>query len=365
MDGFVPVMKIRHISYSGVLSLFPYALLTAPIIGFQFFSSEALEFQPLGQVGERQAQSRTWNPPPASVSVLPSEAKHESKKRLKPVIQPLNPSSSGDTRPPQPKWMTMRPSGETLAPEADSSSALATAVVEPGLPEASTPTKDSERWVELSPSLEEEVTEDLASMRAEQVMTPEPASEPEVESVAKSGEVASCDPDDPDQMYFKPSIIQVDERTWMIPEELVSFYANNPAKLKKLAGTYTWKNAEGEKAGFRVKPTKCSILVDAGFQRNDVILSINGQTLSTVRNAVPAYFKLKGATTFEVVILRKTKGGKRVEITQTYQMDRGSPVAKKGLRERVKERQAVRSERRSLRRFKRKYPVVATKSAPR
>ena len=135
-------------------------------------------------------------------------------------------------------------------------------------------------------------------------------------------------------------------------------------QLKKLAGTYTWRNAEGEKAGFRVKPTKCSILVDAGFQRNDVILSINGQTLSTVRNAVPAYFKLKGATTFEVVILRKTKGGKRVEITQTYQMDRGLD-GQKGWRERVKERQAVRSERRSLRRFKRKYPVVATKSAPR
>ena len=44
-------MKIRHISYSGVLSLFPYALLTAPIIGFQFFSNEALEPSRWGRWG--------------------------------------------------------------------------------------------------------------------------------------------------------------------------------------------------------------------------------------------------------------------------------------------------------------------------
>ena len=52
---------------------------------------------------------------------------------------------------------------------------------------------------------------DLARMRAEQVMTPEPASEPEVESAAKSGEVASCDPDDPDYVLRLPSSLWMNE----------------------------------------------------------------------------------------------------------------------------------------------------------
>ena len=140
---------------------------------------------------------------------------------------------------------------------------------------------------------------------------------------------------------FLASIVQRTDVSWHVERRMVEFYANNPFKLRKLAGTWTYK-IDGKRVGFKVRPTECSILFDAGFESNDVVTSINGVRVSTLLEALAAYFNLRGSSTFTVEILRNGE-----KITQVYTTDK---TKKEIRREQREDRRQRRQNRRNSRR---------------
>mgnify|MGYP001213879593 CR=1 FL=1 len=190
-------------------------------------------------------------------------------------------------------------------------------------------TQEPEEEFEAEPELEEEIAEDV------------------IENIIESeAEEEACILSDETQMMFVSSISQMTNESWHVDREMVEFYANSPFKLRRLAGTWTYR-VDGEKIGFRIRPTDCSILFDAGFQSDDVVTSINGTRVSTLLEAVGAYFTLRGQSTFTVNMLRDGE-----DITQVYTMDK----TKRELRRERRERQ--RDERRDRRRFRNSSDAV-------
>ncbi len=195
----------------------------------------------------------------------------------------------------------------------------------PEPPEPEPPTVD--------PNLEaeEEPTDDTAVAEAE------PKGEPVVgEPTADTGIVAGEldeDPEDPtddippDQQKKRPKkkkkpktkkfppcpdpspdIIQINETTYHIRKELVEWYANHPFQVDDLAATWTHEDKQGRNDGFGLSPSRCSVLKQAGFKRRDIVRSVNGREISTLFQAIGAYFAFRGKEEFEVVVTRAKTG---------------------------------------------------------
>ncbi len=122
---------------------------------------------------------------------------------------------------------------------------------------------------------------------------------------------------------FLTSVLKTSSKSWYVERKMVEFYANNPLKLRRLAGTWTHK-IDGEKVGFKIKPTKCSPLFEAGFETNDIITTVNNVKVATLFDAIKAYFKLKGESVFTVNMLRDKK-----QMTQVYVLDKSKSTVRK------------------------------------
>jgi hypothetical protein len=129
--------------------------------------------------------------------------------------------------------------------------------------------------------------------------------------------------------------------------------------MRRLAGTHTWRDESGVKAGFKIRPTECSLLLDAGFESGDVVRSINGITVSTTPDAISAYLRLKGESLFELMVLRD---GEMVELTYELESRSSHRTARRTAREEERElRREERRDRRKLKRMERSSSAVVTR----
>ena len=117
-----------------------------------------------------------------------------------------------------------------------------------------------------------------------------------------------CLPDNPD--------IQVGRKasTWRVKRDLVDHYTGHLREAATLADTYWQRGKEGEIVGFRVKRIRCgNDLYQMGFRGNDVVRSVNGETVTSIPQAIKAYRKLRNDKKLTVVIRRNKQ-----EMTLNY-----------------------------------------------
>jgi len=298
-------MRLRQVVLSAVITAVPFVAVGVPFVAADWFLPE-LSFQESnqGRSGSQQASySQPFNPQSQE-----QERSHEVNRERESVVEaaqsvvehaqddgsPLEPASSAEPEPPEADLVDER---------------LAQTEPDPLEPES--------EEAELT-AADIEATEELC------VLT------------------------DVDQLRFENSILLQEDGSWYIPRELVNFYALRVNKLKRLAATPTWRDGNGDKAGFRVRPTECSIVLGAGFEANDVVLSINGRTVATVGAAVSAYFLMKDDPVFELEILRDGE-----TLTQSYVLearDDRRVVRRSDRVERLEDRQEDRRNRREMRR---------------
>jgi hypothetical protein len=194
---------------------------------------------------------------------------------------------------------------------------------------------------------EADLVDEIPDLTEPDPMEPEP-DEVEPTSADSDEPEAVCVLTDVDQLRFENSILLQEDGSWYIPRELVNFYALRVNKLKRLASTPTWRDENGEKAGFRVRPTECSIVLGAGFEANDVVLSINGRTVATVGAAVSAYFLMKDDPVFELEILRDGE-----TLTQSYVLEAREVRRVVRRSDRIDQREDRREDRRNRRDMRR------------
>ena len=112
-----------------------------------------------------------------------------------------------------------------------------------------------------------------------------------------------------------PSDLRVEnlgDATWYVHRELVEYYAHRPWQIREIAGTWRSRNEQGEAIGFKVRPTECSILFNAGFESNDIVTSINERVVTSALEGIQAYFALRRDKAFDVRVLR---GGEEVSLS--------------------------------------------------
>lgn len=126
-----------------------------------------------------------------------------------------------------------------------------------------------------------------------------------------------------------PGIAKVDETTYQVERALVEYYAVHLPELYQQGSVWTHKDTAGKADGFRVGLTKCSVVRQAGIRSGDIIRRINNKKITTIPQAIAAYFDLRNEPYLEVYL---TRAGK--EVTLRYQLDQ--PGTRKERREMVK-----------------------------
>lgn len=113
-----------------------------------------------------------------------------------------------------------------------------------------------------------------------------------------------------------PAIAEVEPGHWVVQRSLVEYYASHPLEFESIA-TYvvTHKDGAGEADGFKVGMKRCGVLWETGFRSGDVVHAVNTRTISTVMQAIGAYFALRSEDDFTVNITRK--GGAELELHYT------------------------------------------------
>ncbi len=103
-------------------------------------------------------------------------------------------------------------------------------------------------------------------------------------------------------------ILPLEERHWEIKRDLVDYYTSHPFQFDDLAGVWTHRDkATGKADGFKIGLPRCSVLRQAGFKSGDVVNDVNGRTISTIPQAIAAYFAMNRKETFVVTITRKNE----------------------------------------------------------
>lgn len=96
---------------------------------------------------------------------------------------------------------------------------------------------------------------------------------------------------------------------YLVPRELIEYYASNPKLAFELAKTAWAKNKKGEVWGVRMRRVKPgNVLYQAGFRSGDVIRTVNGKPVASVTQALGALKQLKKKDKVEVVLKRKGAG---------------------------------------------------------
>jgi len=112
-----------------------------------------------------------------------------------------------------------------------------------------------------------------------------------------------------------PSDLRVEnlgDATWYVHRELVEHYAHRPWQIREIAGTWRSRDESGAAIGFKVRPTECSVLFNAGFESDDIVTSINERVVTSALEGIQAYFALRRDKTFDVRVLRD---GEEVELS--------------------------------------------------
>ncbi|HJN75452.1 MAG TPA: hypothetical protein QGF58_16100 [Myxococcota bacterium] len=107
-----------------------------------------------------------------------------------------------------------------------------------------------------------------------------------------------CLPDNPD-------IKDQGDDTYRVKREMVDHYVNHLRQAATLADTFWQKGKGGEIIGFRVRRVRCgNDLYQLGFRGGDVVLAVNGETVTSVAQAIGAYRRLRKEKVLEVTIRR-------------------------------------------------------------
>lgn len=113
-----------------------------------------------------------------------------------------------------------------------------------------------------------------------------------------------------------PAIAEVEPGHWVVQRSLVEYYATHPLEFESIA-TYvvTHKDGAGDADGFKVGLKRCGVLWETGFRSGDVVHAVNTRTISTVMQAIGAYFALRSDEDFVVDVTRK--GGAQLQLHYT------------------------------------------------
>ena len=132
---------------------------------------------------------------------------------------------------------------------------------------------------ELPPALAENVDEEIA---------------PETPAQQKK-----CQPD-------HPAVKSTGGNSWAVERNFLDKYTESPAKAEELADVSWARNKKGEVVGFRIRGLPCnSPLREAGFQKGDMIKSVNGKEIKSVPSAVAVYRQLRTSGNLNVKLRRK------------------------------------------------------------
>ena len=254
---------------SGTICLTVFGGTFAPMIGGVLFTSKPPVFEPVGEGTTYSATYVELAPPkpPAPVEPEPVDESVDEVETEEAVVEPV--PELVDVSEPAPNQPVIE--DPTLAPEQAET---------PPPPENVEPPVIAEPEPETAPEITEELpVTDIA----------EAATETEVEDPGCPGD---------------SRVETLGDETWYVHRELVEYYAARPFQIKEIAGTWRVRNEQGDAIGFKVRPTECSVLFQAGFESNDIVTSINGRTVTSMVEGIQAYFALRRDKIFEVKILR-------------------------------------------------------------
>jgi len=139
--------------------------------------------------------------------------------------------------------------------------------------------------------------------------TPKPTEEQvdELRSGGKSrGPTQDGEGDTPqDCLPDNPDIEALGENAYRVKQELVDYYVNHLREAAKMADTFWQKGKGGEVIGFRVRRVRCgNDLYQLGFRGADVVLAVNGETVTSIPQAIGAYRRLRKEKVLRVRIRR-------------------------------------------------------------
>jgi S1-C subfamily serine protease len=101
-------------------------------------------------------------------------------------------------------------------------------------------------------------------------------------------------------------IVKIDDAQWRIDRDLVDYYVKHLDEAEKLAWIGWHRNEEGDIDGFKIKRIRCgSVLDQAGFKNGDVVLEINGRPVTSIPQAIGAYYRLRTKRNLRVDLARE------------------------------------------------------------
>ncbi len=100
--------------------------------------------------------------------------------------------------------------------------------------------------------------------------------------------------------------------TYEIQESTLEYYALHPAEGEKL-GEFWWaKGRDGQVRGVRLGKLPCpGLMRGAGMMPGDVLLSVNGQTPTSISKGISIWRDVKKSNRATLVVQRKKGGGKK------------------------------------------------------
>jgi hypothetical protein len=114
-----------------------------------------------------------------------------------------------------------------------------------------------------------------------------------------------------------PSEIEsVGDHTWALEREIVEYYAMNLDELMKQASVWTHKDKAGKADGFRLGLSRCSVGKAAGLRNGDIVHRINDRKITSIPQAIAAYFDLRDEPELSVDITRSGK-----QLTLYYRLE--------------------------------------------
>lgn len=113
-------------------------------------------------------------------------------------------------------------------------------------------------------------------------------------------------------------IVPLGATSWKVERSIIDFYATHLGDLEQQGNVAPHRDAEGKTDGARIYLPRCSVVRQAGLKNGDVIHSVNGRRITTLPEALAAYFALRTQKDISLEITRKNTG----PMTLRYQLVR-------------------------------------------
>ena len=147
-------------------------------------------------------------------------------------------------------------------------------------------------------------TEPLVSERQDQAVAPAPQASQTKKSSRKqriksrSGKKRNC-------TVANPDIRKINSRSYVLPKRLLRHYSRNWGEASKLAYLGWSKDRQGSVRGVKIRHISCdSPLPYAGLERGDVVLAVNGKSITSNAKLMKLYPLLFRWRTIELTVLR-------------------------------------------------------------